>query len=147
MKIWEEIMADSRKYFKSKKITISFDPKLCTHVGGCVRRLPTVFDVKKRPWINSEGADPDRIAEVIQCCPSGALEFERHDEGPQEVAPAVTTVTRSPDGPIYVRGNIEVRDKDGNFLRKATRVALCGCGRSKNKPFCDETHRKVNFYA
>ncbi len=144
MLIWET-MPDTRKCYKSDKITVFFEPKLCIHAAECVRKLHDVFDVNRRPWVNPEGADPDKIAEVIQLCPSGALEFERYDGGPQEAVPAVATITVVQNGPFYVRGNVEIRDKDGNLLRKCKRVALCACGQSRNKPFCDESHRKVKF--
>ena len=42
-------------------------------------------------------------------------------------------------------GNIRVVSQDGKILREDTRVALCRCGYSANKPFCDATHRRVGF--
>jgi CDGSH-type Zn-finger protein len=46
-----------------------------------------------------------------------------------------------PDGPILVRGAFELEDEDGNPIdpRRST-VALCRCGKSGIKPFCDGTH-------
>ena len=57
-------------------VIVRFDPGVCTHSGVCVRGLRAVFDVKKRPWINLEGASAEAIVEQIQKCPSGALSFE-----------------------------------------------------------------------
>ena len=57
-------------------IVVRFDPRVCIHSAVCVRGLPGVFDVAKRPWINIEGASAAAIAEQIQKCPSGALSFE-----------------------------------------------------------------------
>jgi len=52
------------------------------------------------------------------------------------------TVTAYPDGPLLLRGDFEILDADGTVVpcRRRT-VALCRCGRSSIKPFCDGTHK------
>jgi len=62
--------------YRNKAITVRFDPKICIHSGVCVRGLGLVFDTRKRPWVNVEGASTEAIAEQIKCCPSGALSYE-----------------------------------------------------------------------
>lgn len=59
----------------------------------------------------------------------------------REAAPAAT-VTMYPDGPLVVRGDFEVRDLDGERLGGDRTVALCRCGRSAVKPFCDGSHKR-----
>jgi CDGSH-type Zn-finger protein len=56
------------------------------------------------------------------------------------------TVTPYPDGPLLVRGDFELRDANGALLdpHRAT-VALCRCGKSAIKPFCDGTHKTIGF--
>jgi len=49
------------------------------------------------------------------------------------------------DGPLLMTGDIEVRAADGTLLEKSDDVALCRCGRSGNKPFCDGSHRETGF--
>ncbi len=49
------------------------------------------------------------------------------------------------DGPLLCTGDIEVRDADGKLLEKSDDVALCRCGHSRNKPFCDGAHRDAGF--
>ena len=61
---------------QGSKIIIRWDIKKCAHAGMCVRTLPTVFDVKKRPWVNPDGASVDEIKKAIAKCPSGALSYE-----------------------------------------------------------------------
>jgi CDGSH-type Zn-finger protein len=52
------------------------------------------------------------------------------------------------NGPLLVTGNADYVDGDGKPIVPAKQpVALCRCGHSSNKPFCDGTHRKVNFQA
>lgn len=51
-----------------------------------------------------------------------------------------------PDGPILVRGAVEIRDADGRLVpRTRATVALCRCGASGIKPFCDGSHKAIGF--
>ena len=58
------------------------------------------------------------------------------------------TITPYPDGPLLVRGPFKICDRDGNEIdaRRKT-IALCRCGRSKIRPFCDGTHNAIKFKA
>ena len=47
--------------------------------------------------------------------------------------------------PMFVRGKVRIQDPSGHLIREDTRAALCRCGGSENKPFCDGTHRKIGF--
>lgn len=59
----------------------------------------------------------------------------------------VTIITR-PNGPYLIKGPIRIVDPDGNeFTVQSETVALCRCGGSTNKPFCDGTHSKIGFQA
>lgn len=56
------------------------------------------------------------------------------------------TVTPYENGPLIVRGDFELLDSDGVAIEKGRRtVALCRCGVSAIKPFCDGTHKLVGF--
>lgn len=55
------------------------------------------------------------------------------------------TVTVNDNGPYVIRGDIQLLDGDGNVLETKAATALCRCGESNNKPFCDGTHNKVGF--
>jgi CDGSH-type Zn-finger protein len=89
-------------------------------------------------------ASPEEIAATVKLCPTGALHFERLDGGPQEEMPEETTISERPNGPLFVHGRVRIRRQDGS-VRDDTRVALCRCGQSANKPFCDGTHRRIGF--
>jgi CDGSH-type Zn-finger protein len=57
-------------------------------------------------------------------------------------------ITPYRDGPLLVRGPFVLTDQDGNRIDVGRRtVALCRCGRSQSKPFCDGTHRLVDWRA
>ncbi|MGQ9572268.1 MAG: CDGSH iron-sulfur domain-containing protein [Dehalococcoidia bacterium] len=59
---------------------------------------------------------------------------------------AETTITPMDDGPYVVKGPVKVIDPAGNeFPAQGRTVALCRCGNSSIKPFCDGTHAKVGF--
>lgn len=57
-------------------------------------------------------------------------------------------ITPYKDGPLLVRGPFELVDQDGNTIetRRKT-IALCRCGKSRKKPFCDGTHKSTRFKA
>lgn len=66
--------------YKNDELTVRYEPSVCIHAGDCVRGLPAVFDISKKPWINVNGADPARIVEQVKRCPSGALSYEVRKE-------------------------------------------------------------------
>ena len=117
----------------------------CIHSANCVRALREVFDPKRRPWVEPAAAAPDAIAAAVLRCPSGALHFIRHDVAEQETPDVPTTLTPIRDGPLYVRGDVEVRGLDGRPLRRDTRISLCRCHRAERMPFCDNTCRKTGW--
>jgi uncharacterized Fe-S cluster protein YjdI len=67
------------KAYRGAEITVTFDTEVCQHAAECVRGLPEVFDVRKRPWIQPDNADAELVAEVIRRCPSGALQYRFAD--------------------------------------------------------------------
>ncbi|WP_320670693.1 CDGSH iron-sulfur domain-containing protein [Patulibacter defluvii] len=57
-------------------------------------------------------------------------------------------ITPYRDGPLIVRGPFELRDQDGAPIAAGREtVALCRCGRSRQRPFCDGSHKLVRFAA
>ena len=64
----------STQEYTNERIRVTFDPARCTHSANCVKSLSSVFDVKVRPWINMDGAEDQRIIDVVRACPSGALQ-------------------------------------------------------------------------
>lgn len=56
------------------------------------------------------------------------------------------TITPYPDGPLLVRGDVELQTTEGEPIAPHRRtVALCRCGLSALKPFCDGTHKATGF--
>lgn len=131
--------------FKAPGITVTWSSMRCTHVAECVFNLPTVFEPGRRPWVDAARATADRVAHVVTRCPTGALHFERTDGGDAEAPAPANTVLVSKNGPLLLRGDIEVLDDSGNVMLRDTRVALCRCGLSKHKPLCDNSHTAADF--
>ena len=144
---------DERKHpgvareYRDDRISVYWAPEFCIHTANCLNAQPAVFDSMRRPWVVLDGADADAVAEAVMTCPTGALTFERHDGGAQEHTPEETTVQARPNGPLFVRGPVRVVDLRGNVTHETTRIALCRCGGSANKPYCDGTHRSNGFRA
>ncbi len=124
-------------------IEVTYDSNRCIHVRECVEGLPRVFDPNDRPWVDPDGATPDEVAEVVKRCPTGALHYERLDGGDGETPPPRNTVTPVTNGPLYLHGDFAVRTPSGEAVLEDTRIALCRCGHSGNKPLCDNSHARV----
>ena len=59
----------------------------------------------------------------------------------------MVTIETIKNGPYIVKGEVELMDADGNKFAVEPRMALCRCGASTEKPFCDGTHSKIGFKA
>jgi uncharacterized Fe-S cluster protein YjdI len=119
------------KRYPGKGLEVTFDPARCLHAAECVRGLPAVFDTGRRPWIDPDQADAGELAEVVWRCPSGAL----HVVGPVEEPDRPTRIDPQPAGPLFVRGDLRIVVAGEEMSE--TRAALCSCGQSANRPFCD----------
>ena len=132
-----------KRDYKGQKITVHDNRAVCCHSEVCVRTLSAVFDVSKKPWIDPDADDVEKLIETVKKCPSGALsytvdgkEYKDYDNQPM--------ITVSKNGPYFVTG-IELLGE--NFMDGVSKehYALCRCGASKIKPFCDGMHAKVGF--
>jgi CDGSH-type Zn-finger protein len=57
-------------------------------------------------------------------------------------------ITPYRDGPLLVRGPVRLEDQDGNEIERGREtIALCRCGRSRMRPFCDGSHKLTGFRA
>lgn len=140
-------MAKKVHTYEGSRLRVAWDARRCIHAAECSRRLPAVFDPARRPWIEPDAAEADAVAAAIHHCPTGALQFERLDGGAPEPTPPTNSVEVAANGPLYVRGDIRLVTPDGEELLRDRRVALCRCGVSRHKPFCDDSHRKIGFTA
>jgi thiamine pyrophosphate-dependent acetolactate synthase large subunit-like protein/CDGSH-type Zn-finger protein len=141
----DDRVADRLDRYPGDRITIRDNRGQCSHAGFCTSGLPGVWRQGVEPWIDPNGAPPDAIKQTIRHCPSGALAWEEdgtvvtdwHDHPEIQIAR---------DGPYRVRGGIELVDEAvGDGVGKE-HFALCRCGESRNKPFCDGSHWYAGFH-
>jgi len=138
-----------KKEYSNGEVTIVWQSGLCIHSTKCWKGatgLIEVFNPREKPWIKPEGAATEKIINQINQCPSGALSYYLHKNTIMtEETHSENTIEVTKNGPLLVHGNIQVKDKTGNVVQKNKVTAFCRCGASSNKPYCDGTHRKIDF--
>ena len=132
-----------KKYAK-EELTIVWEPKKCIHAVVCVKELPGVYDPNAKPWIKPENASVDQLKSQIDKCPSGALSYEQKGITNQNKN-MNTEVELMKNGPLLVKGNVDVKSHDGTVVTKEKMTAFCRCGASANKPYCDGKHKQAGF--
>jgi CDGSH-type Zn-finger protein/uncharacterized Fe-S cluster protein YjdI len=137
--------AEDRRY-TGEKVDISYNAKRCIHAEECIKRLSTVFDTKRRPWILPDAGSAEEIRTELQHCPSGALHYESKDSSEREAVPAENRIILWHNGPLQLRGDLALEGATVS-IESETRATLCRCGASNNKPFCDNTHKEIAFVA
>lgn len=138
------------KEYTNGDITIVWKPGLCAHSTVCWKGeegLSSVFDPNARPWINPEGASNERIMQQIDRCPSGALAYYHNstsEANDNKDAPAVAQIKVNANGPLIIQGKVAIQHLDGRE-EEVDKAALCRCGASSKKPFCDGSHHSIEF--
>ena len=74
-------------------------------------------------------------------------EADTAESAPLPVRNGTLDVEPERNGPLVISGNLEICTGTGRTINRVTRVRLCRCGGSRNKPFCDSTHAKIGFVA
>ncbi len=113
---------------------------VATQEAGSVSFRPTT----RGYWVNLNVAEAEAIADTIRAWPTGALAYEGDGVAPEE-PDEPTTVDVRPNGLLYLRGRLRIRGPGGRWTGEEYRVALCRCGASENKPYCDNGHRLTGF--
>lgn len=138
-----------KKEYTNGEITIVWQPNNCIHSTNCWKGeagLIEVFNPKLRPWINANGASTEMIIEQIKKCPSGALSFYFNNKKEEKLTMSEKSkVVITKNGPALLHGNFVIVHKDGKEEERENVIALCRCGESSNKPFCDGTHKTCGF--
>jgi CDGSH-type Zn-finger protein/uncharacterized Fe-S cluster protein YjdI len=126
---------------ESKDGILYFDGDKCIHSRNCVLNRPDVFVPNvEGDWIHPEKADAGELAAIAEACPSGAIRFEGKNKASSN--PLVNTLHVRENGPYAVGAEIKL-----NGEPVGSRLTLCRCGASKNKPYCDGSHNGVDFKA
>jgi uncharacterized Fe-S cluster protein YjdI len=157
------------KRYKNNDITVYWKPSACVHASYCYRELIEVFDPSRRPWVDMNGAETDKIIEVVNLCPTEALAWKWNDDEKNENVNSdqlnhikfrrpelmkvkdqsteenSVSVKVMVDGPIVFKGNFTLLYDGIKKEVKDSIISICRCGVSDHQPFCDGRHRKIGF--
>ncbi len=129
-------------------ITVKYDRSLCMDSGFCATRFAGIAKMLRD---SGDTSVRSQIMAMIDRCPSGTYVFSIEEGGediepdlPEEVAVTTEITSYGPiEGSLWISGNIPVERSDGLPFETRNRVTLCNCGKSRNKPLCDGTHRHI----
>ena len=139
-----ELVSTSRTTLGGTGLTVTDDRAICAHAGYCGNELTNVWDAV--PETGERKAAQDMVIGMIDRCPSGALSYVLDDGTPPPAG--VSRVIATTNGPYWLYGPVPL----ASAAREAEyephrRRALCRCGASSSKPYCDGSHRERGFVA
>jgi CDGSH-type Zn-finger protein/uncharacterized Fe-S cluster protein YjdI len=138
-------MSDEKIYdYPGEQIDVRWDGRLCIHIAECGKASGDLFVGGRQPWCIPNNVSSEEVAEICERCPSGALTYS-DKSGKTEQAAAENTIHVANNGPLYLRGDLDIADAADDMEGVNYRAALCRCGKSKIKPFCDNSHIDANF--
>jgi CDGSH-type Zn-finger protein len=131
--------------YKGQEVTVYYNPMVCSHAAECLRIARNVFDTDKRPWVRPDEGTLDQVTAVITACPSGALTLSPPSGTPEHrVSSDRAQIEVQRHGPYWVTG-VDPPAKPNGAAMTGEKYALCRCGLSGNKPFCDGSHRDTKW--
>lgn len=131
--------------YPGKKIDVEWQGSLCIHIGECGRAKGELFTGGRQPWCQPDLASDEEVEDVVLRCPTGALTYRHKDDSNTEKASQDNTIHVAYNGPLYFRGDLAIEGAPSDAHGLAFRAALCRCGHSRNKPFCDNSHEDAGF--
>jgi len=128
---------------EGRDMILSFDTKRCIHARKCVLGAPEVFlSEVEGQWLFPDAMETQALRGVAHSCPSGAISYVAKGGTLPEPVPEVNILNVREDGPNAVRADIVLDQEPLGY-----RATFCRCGASKNKPFCDNSHKDIGFKA
>lgn len=137
----KHIYKEKARIFETDKLKLIDAVELCDHSRFCLRK----GGIRKL----IEKGDPESIAiakKEATLCPSGRLllwDKEKNLSTEKLYDKEIVLIyddENKCEGPIWLKGGIQLQSDDGEFYEIRNRMTLCRCGKSKNKPFCDGKH-------
>ncbi len=135
---------NKEREYEGKELSVFDNRVTCSHAKECVSNLPSVFRLGERPWIAPDNASAVEVITTIKKCPSGALSYSIDGDRVRDFGQS-PEIHITKDGPYNVEGFIQINILDDMQPPSKEHFALCRCGASKNKPYCDGTHKEVGF--
>ena len=134
-----------RVEYPGDSVVVNWEGDLCIHIGECGRAKGDLFIGGRKPWCDPNLSSDDEVEEICERCPTGALSAQFEDGSHVETADAENTVHVAYNGPLFVRGDLAIDGAPQDAPGLNYRAALCRCGASKNKPYCDNSHESIGF--
>ncbi len=140
-------MKEIIKRYTKDDLTVVWQPAKCSHSKKCFHGLSGVFNPNNRPWVQLDKSTAEEIVTQVKQCPSGALSIDgaNVEADTEETLVDSTKVTVTKGGPLLVKGALTIELANGEIGEKTGMTALCRCGASANKPYCDGSHQKIEF--
>jgi CDGSH-type Zn-finger protein/uncharacterized Fe-S cluster protein YjdI len=140
-------MSDSKIFkYDGENGNVAWNGDLCIHVGECGSAEGDLFVGGRKPWCQPDTtSDEAELVQILKRCPTGALSYEKDGSVLDETADAENRIVVANNGPLYLSGELEVDAATDETPGVRYRAALCRCGESKNKPFCDNSHETAKF--
>ena len=135
---------DHQDEYAGTDVTVYDNRGTCSHAGFCTDNLPRVWRSGVEPWVDANAAPADDVTRVIRMCPSGALSYARGRDR-ETVFRDTPEIQTSRNGPYWVRGGVVLEGVEYGEGASREHYALCRCGHSGNKPFCDGSHWYAGF--
>lgn len=130
--------------FEGRDIDVFWDERLCIHIAECGQAKGDLFVGGRQPWCVPDGVATGEVREVVERCPSGALSYADRSGGPERPADE-NSVEVTYNGPLFVAGDLAIEGAPDEMVGVRYRAALCRCGHSARKPFCDNSHESAGF--
>lgn len=99
-----------------------------------------LFQAGRKPWCNPNLSSNEHVAEVVERCPTVGQSGTQISEKGGELK-----ITSLENGPLLLTGNLTIMSGSGRKAWQGNKIALCRCGASMNKPFCDGAHVDAGF--
>lgn len=140
-------MKEIIKRYTKDHLTVVWQPAKCSHSKKCFHGLSEVFNPNNRPWVQLDKSTAEEIVTQVKQCPSGALSIDGDnvEVNTEETLVDSTEVTVTKGGPLLVKGALTIELANGETEEKTGMTALCRCGASANKPYCDGSHQNIEF--
>jgi len=131
--------------YAGKEVDVEWDGRICIHMGECGYAKGDLFVGGRDPWCQPDLSSPEQVKDIVERCPTGALVYRFKGVDIIEQAVQENTVVVAYNGPYFIRGDLNIEEAAEDMPGVKFRAALCRCGLSKNKPFCDNSHKEGGF--
>lgn len=131
--------------YAGTEVDVDWDGRICIHMGECGYAKGDLFVGGRDPWCQPDLSSSDDVKDIVERCPAGALVYRFKGINIIEQAAQENTVVVAYNGPYFIRGELNIVDTPDDMPGVKFRSALCRCGLSKNKPFCDNSHKEGRF--